>query len=76
MSSKVGSKQLIRRRFGFFFIFRIRPNFFVGFVPRRLAVFANDYDPQYDDEMVVERIEEKDYMFLQSLGVPEVRVQM
>jgi len=76
-----------RRRFGFLFIFRLSPGFFVGFVPRRFAMsssgfgpdfdFDNDFDySYYDDDWCIQRINEQEYMFLRRLGIPEVNVIM
>jgi hypothetical protein len=76
-----------RRRFGFLFIFRISPGFFVGFIPRRFAMassgfapdfdFGTDYDYGYhDDDWCIQRINEQEYMFLRRLGIPEMSVMM
>ncbi len=65
-----------RRRLGFFFIFRIAPGFFIGFLPRRWGAMSADYGYNYDDEMTIERITEQDYMTLRRMGIPEVPVMM
>ena len=65
-----------RRRFGFFFIFRISPGFFLGFFPRRWGTMVADYDYNPDDEMMIQRISEQEYMTLRRVGVPEVPVMM
>lgn len=86
MSDQPAAQQFqFRRGFGFFFIFRISPGFFVGFVPRR-STYASDYDTGYnpgynpgygyDDQMSIQRINEQEYMFLRRIGVPEVSVMM
>lgn len=66
-----------RRRLNFFFIFRIAPGFFVGFVPRRHG-FTSDYDYQgdyyHDDDICIRRINEQEYMFLRRIGIVEVDV--
>lgn len=75
MSDKVTSKQFLPGiRTGFFFIFRLRPNFFVGFIPRTWGAFGADPGYGYDNNMSIERIDEQEYLFLQRLGVPEVQV--
>jgi hypothetical protein len=72
------AQQFARRRFGFFFIFRIAPGFFVGFIPGGRRFFAADYNPYeyYDDEMVIRQMSEQEYMVLRRIGVPEVPVMM
>ncbi|MGI6130054.1 MAG: hypothetical protein ACOYEO_08210 [bacterium] len=62
------------RRFGFFFIFRIAPGFFVGFLPRRLGAMSADYGYSYNDDMMIQRINEQEYMTLRRIGIPEVPV--
>ncbi|NLZ54494.1 MAG: hypothetical protein GX892_15385 [Thermoanaerobacteraceae bacterium] len=88
MSEKPTTQQLPRRRrFSFLFIFRISPGFFVGFIPRRFAMSASDCSPDYDydfdfdygycdNDMVIQRINEQEYMFLRRLGIPEMNVMM
>lgn len=71
------SQQLpFRRRLGFFFIFRIAPGFFIGFLPRHWGAMSADYGYNYNDDMAIERISEQDYMTLRRIGVPEVPVMM
>jgi hypothetical protein len=74
--------QQFRRRFNFIFLFRIGPGFFVGLAPRRRGPFAmgggypgwgGDYD-DYDDGMVIRRIDQTQYTFLQRIGISEVQV--
>lgn len=77
------AQQFRRRRFGFFFVFRLAPGFFVGFVPRRRA-FGTDLtgggywgdDYGYDEEMCIQRINEQEFAFLQRIGVPEMTVML
>ena len=66
----------LRRRFGFFFIFRVRPRFFIGFIPRRFGAFSEDMGSDYYDDMVIESISEQEYMVLERVGVPEIQVMM
>jgi hypothetical protein len=75
-----------RRGFGFFFVFRISPGFFVGFVPRRSSYssdYSTGYGPgysnpgyDYDDQMGIQRISEQEFTFLRRIGVPEVSIMM
>ena len=86
MAEKAAAQQFPRRRrFGFLFIFRISPGFFVGFVPRRFAMSSSGYTPDfdfdndygfYDDDWCIQRINEQEYMFLRRLGIPEMNVMM
>jgi len=70
------TQQFARRRFGFFFIFRIAPGFFIGFIPGGGRPFAADYNPYeyYGDDMMIQRISEQEYMVLRRVGIPEVPV--
>lgn len=74
------AQQFGGRRFGFFFIFRIAPGFFVGFFPSGRRFLAADYGPSpydyYQDDMVIRRITEEEYMTLRRVGVPEVAVML
>mgnify|MGYP000852380021 CR=1 FL=1 len=65
-----------RRRLGFFFIFPIAPGFFLGFFPRRFGAMSADYGYSNDDEMMIHRISEQEYMTLRRVGIPEVPVMM
>jgi len=78
MAENPTSKQFGRpgRRLGFFFLFRIRPGFFIGFIPRRFGAFSESFGSDQYDDMVIERISEEDYMVLQRLGIMEVQVMM
>lgn len=77
--------QQFRRGFNFIFLFRIGSGFFVGLAPRRRRFFeamggggfpdwgGGHYD-DYDDDMIIRRIDQNQYSFLQRLGICEVRV--
>jgi len=85
MEDKAATQQL-RRRFNFIFIFRIGSGFFVGLLPgRRWSSYTmggggfpdwgvgGQYD-DYDDGMMIRRISQNEYSFLQRIGICEVQV--
>lgn len=65
--------QEFRRRFRILFTFRLAPGFFVVLVPFRRFTMTQEFE---EEEVVIRRITEQEYMFLRRCGTPEAGMMM